>query len=405
MEDNVTIRKNKILTNKSLDDLSFLSSDSNTLRKSLPDLSTVVCQETLDLHATIQDLREKLESAHKEIENLLQEKSCLQARVEEQESKISQLTKICSTTSTPIQTPLRQKKKRKTINVDHEYEISAIACNSTQDECNQNHLLQKTTIDGDTTAVYKDSEKEVDNGNTLSPKTSRDGASSTDKNENVRKIYVFGGKQCTGLGEKLARTRINTKYEEYKVSSIVKPWAQSSEILKGYQNVEDSAENYLILSIGESDSNPTKITLDIAALLSKFKHINIIILQIIYNPFLNEWKLNNLLKNICNNDSKCSFLSLSNLTRNKNKFLYDTCKKINYLIDSKDYENKFLLKTCSRQQANYVIEAGPKKGTIPFYFQTISKPKNISVDHFPKNCIESTQTYNVEHGNYNNLFR
>ncbi|KAF9416048.1 hypothetical protein HW555_006460 [Spodoptera exigua] len=88
------------------------------------------------------------------------------------------------------------------------------------------------------------------------------------KTKNVRKIYVLGGQRCIGLGEKLARTRINTKYEEYKVSSLIKPWAPSAEILNGCQNIEDLPENYMILSIGESDTNPTKITLYIAALLS-----------------------------------------------------------------------------------------------------------------------------------------
>ncbi|KAH9634542.1 hypothetical protein HF086_016630 [Spodoptera exigua] len=94
---NITLRKNKTTANESLN-LSFLSTTSDYLAKSLPDLSTGhLFNEDIERYKEeIGKLKEQLEIAHLEIENLTIVNNNLQRLFCEQKQKNEQLKQICT---------------------------------------------------------------------------------------------------------------------------------------------------------------------------------------------------------------------------------------------------------------------------------------------------------------------
>ncbi|KAG6456629.1 hypothetical protein O3G_MSEX009856 [Manduca sexta] len=161
---------------------------------------------------------------------------------------------------------------------------------------------------------------------------------------------------------------MNTKYEKYKVVSIIKPHAPTHEILKSCNEVEDTPGNYIILGVGQDDANPAHLAIELATTLNKFQYTNIIILNVTHNPYLNEWKLNNQFKQICNNIKHCRFLFISQKTYKKNVYSNIATKKINLLIHS-DYTDKYLPNIKNSIKTNGFC----KTGTIPYYFSIIKK--------------------------------
>lgn len=188
-------------------------------------------------------------------------------------------------------------------------------------------------------------------------------------------------------------------------TSTVKAWKQlwpisykclhktqrSEEILKGCNNVEDSSQNYLVLCAGENDQNPTKVLIEYASALKRFKCINIIVLNIINNQYLNTAELNKCILNVCRNIINCNFIviDINNLVFNNHSYLNLTCKKINFIIDCHSYHNKYLSSKGLRDilKNNRVINGKknykplPRKGTIPYYFSArAEKPRESQGD-------------------------
>lgn len=370
-EENITFRRRKTdlnILSTSLEDNSFLSTNSNALGRSLPDLSTFNCQEITELQNTIRDLKEKLESAHMEIENLILEKSALQMTLQNQETKLQNLTKICSPL---ISTP---KKKPGNMQLEQEPKIPSKINNT----YNSSQKCLSTKIPKLNTVKQMSVEK-VNNRRSTRHTTQYNDKKTTTTNTPVcsikndypnGKIHILGTQQIRGLTKRLYELRLNSPYNKYSVEGTTKYYATSKQLL----NTEFKYKpcDKIIICIGENDYNPTTMLNDLYMFTNKYNNCPIIVLSVIKNKYLNEKLLNNNLELICKNNKNCYFLRTHS----------NTCHKLNVLIDSIDYKDKYLnfnkpaLSRCADLPSYYNTNLGTRQGYRTLHSNNYNKMKN-----------------------------
>lgn len=200
-----------------------------------------------------------------------------------------------------------------------------------------------------------------------------------------RKIHIFGGAQCRNLASSLLSSRQTSlcNNNKYIVFSTIKPNAPVEEILKNCNSIDDSCNDYMIVCVGENDSDPTYLSIELITILKQFKNINILILNVLKNKYLNEDKLNNMLRNYCKYLPNCTHIDDTKLQYYNfnlsycNSYLHQICNKINFFIDCNDYKKQYLCKTNNLPMEKYVVENTVSKaklctngkGTIPYYFK------------------------------------
>lgn len=175
---------------------------------------------------------------------------------------------------------------------------------------------------------------------TLIETTLDDTSVNSDKTSNKPKLIVVGTQQCSGLSEKLMKARENTMYENYQVSGFIKPNAPASEVLKTVHTLKIGEKDKVVLCVGENDSDPMVTTSELYCTLKSLKHTTVIVISVINNNYINQIILNSQLNLICKKFVNCKFLYIDRLGRNYP--LNVICQQVNVLIDSLDYERKFL---------------------------------------------------------------
>lgn len=192
----------------------------------------------------------------------------------------------------------------------------------------------------------------------------------TQKLAPTNKIFIFGAQQCVGLSSVLMRSRQDTPYVKYAITSLTKPYALTSDVIRNCQNIPLSPSDKLVLCVGENDYDTKILSSQLRQLLDVFSNNNVIILSVLKNVYLNVNDLNQTIRNICNEYKNCNFID-------SNHKLYNTCKLINHTIDYDDYEKKYLnvkelKKLILRKQPNSTKtdnkDKKDPKGTIPYYF-------------------------------------
>lgn len=164
----------------------------------------------------------------------------------------------------------------------------------------------------------------------------------TQTRHDKRKILILGSQQCSGLAQRINESRRNSKYEEYEVTSFVRPNAVTEDILQSSDHKNFTPKDKLILCVGENDSNPTNILIELSAFLKNNSNLNIIVLSISQNKYLNVSILNKYIRNICNHFQNCKFHDITSLCTVKSGCLDHLSKNINLLIDCIDYDEKYL---------------------------------------------------------------
>lgn len=365
------------ISDESYNNSSFLSTNSNA--RSLPGLSPSNCQEISYLQTTINDLKGKLEKAHMEIENLILEKSALHHKLQDQEIKIQTLTKICSPVITTPKRETRNINEPKTLNIQVQQEPEKpkfkntnitsqkrSTTNTAKLNTEMKPLTEKVNINHTTTYTTQHIEEKT--RTTCTPVCSA---------KNVYpngKIHILGTQQIAGLTKRLHELRLNSSYEKYSVEGIIKHYATSKQLL----NTEFQFKPFdkFIICVGENDSNPTTMLSELYMFINKYNSCPIIILSVLENKYLNEKLLNNNLELICNINKNCYFLRTHS----------NTCHKLNVLIDSIDYDNKYL---------NFNKSPQSKCAELPSYFST-----NLST----KQTYQPSHSYNYKRPT-NNCFR
>lgn len=403
----------------------------NTLNRSCPILGNNL-KEELDTLTTInQTLEDNLQKAENEIENLVTENGSLQKQIEEMKKNIEVLTQICKSTdhqtksniiknrriswsvskthtnftNSPQLTPIKMTHPR--LGIWSPLSFSENCGKVAEIENSKTDLLKKCENYQEEILELErqiyDLEKKLSDLPSIEPDT-EEKCIETIKRKPM--IYIIGGQQCTGLAVELISTKSNTKFKEYQVTSITKPFASTEEILKSCSTLEATSDDYVILNIGETDHNPTQIVYNLSAAVKTLEKSNIIILSVVKNNFLNENKLNDTLKTLCNEINHCKFIDFSSKFKTNRHNLRQTCKTINFYIDYVEYETKFLMYTKRAPKLGTDIDKNSnayvqqeksmskshmyKKGTIPYYFQKIRERtaqldirKKTLLDYFP----------------------
>lgn len=377
--ENITIRKKakgkSANTSLSSLNISFTSTHSDYLSNSLPDLSTRfgLYDEIENLKAEIEHLKIKLQSANAEIDNLNTENLSLIQKTLDQDNIILKLKQICS----------HAESSKKNRSVKKVYSKKFIK----QDKENLNISCTELGLQSENPL---ENPIEICATQDISPTIKSSLVNKTqDKNETLQKplnknplITIIGGQQCVGLAAQLKKFRRNTMYENYRIQATTKPNATTEEILKSCDTIEDNAGNFIIISVGENDKNPYDIITSLVLTLKSVISSNVILLNVIKNKYLNEFMINNILKNISNKFKNCTFLNIPLSTKLSQKnYLNNLCNRINLTIDTFFYYTKYLgfyknkKIVVNKKQISSV--SMPKKGTIPYYF-TVLKDKNVS---------------------------
>lgn len=316
MDSNVTIRNKKTSVRHEtsyeslpcINNSSLLSEDSNLMR-SLPDLSTIQNDETImELKSTINHMKLKIESADNEIDRLILENKLLKQTISDQDIKIKELIKICSSSSkTSLTKPSGKKIKQRRINFtpvglnkslfsdNYENQSPILLPNKlvpekclTPSTSGLQNLVSKNQKSGVSQNELKAKLTNTNADIPTSPEHTTDSKSPpieiTSIKPNItckkRQIIIFGTQQCRGLVSKLLNSRVNTKYEQYSVSSITKPYAKCDEVLRGCESAMTSEKDKIVLCIGENDTNPTILLSELYYFLKLFKTNSVFLLDV-----------------------------------------------------------------------------------------------------------------------------
>jgi hypothetical protein len=322
--DNITLRRAyNIPTKNSFQSLSEDEFDSDNLHddtknRSCPELNITQNSETLELKEIIKALETKLEVADSEIENLILENGQLKHKILNCDKKIKQLQSLCKTTP-------NIKRGRKSLN---KTKLNFSHIDDT--DITHSEEIEKKII----SEVSQNTEQEIS-----SPTTP---TFSTQKEDTIKRIFILGGNQCSGLALRLIKSRLNTQYETYKVSSVIKPNAPCYEILNSSETKALTSDDIIIVNVGEMDKNPITLCSELAFFLKTHSEPTVIVLSLKSNKYLNETELNKMMKLYCENFKNCKFLDTSGLYTYNNDYIKNTIFKINILIDSLYYEKNYL---------------------------------------------------------------
>lgn len=354
----------------------------------------------------LESLRVELATAHSEIDKFMLEIISLKELNKKYEQVIENLKKVCTTTTLPTKVQHLSAKKKKRISSN---KIDITPMRDTKKSLQGNESFTESENDEQaikTSCTRKEEieiEKKVEDMQQKKKKPTHTDVTPLKalKEERVKQIHIIGGQQCVGLAERLIDMRSNTRYEKLKVSSVTKPNAKTEEILGPGSTRNISKDDWVILSVGEHDSNPIKTLIELSSALKKLTECDVIVLGIQNSDHLQVSKLNYELKCICNQFKNCTFLTPNSFheheTENRLRHL---CSKINTIIDSQFYERTFLNFEFIRKFNQSKVIPPPKKtntnlkrGTIPYYFQTKQTETKKKIPQMPNSFDKGTIPY------------
>lgn len=230
------------------------------------------------------------------------------------------------------------------------------------------------------------------------------------------KILIIGDQTCKNLGTQLINQRHKYKnVKEYTILNCCYPNAPADHILKNCNLNEQELRDHdwVVLSVGSNDTNPTKLCIELTAILKTLSKPNVLLMEIVNNPYLNEDKLNHDFKKIANNFPNCKFLSVSTQSNNNYSKRPTTNVKrlvtiINNVINNQDYNKCFIgsnitkttkTKDGTRDTTFVTKESKYKHGTIPYFFEKMNASKRTTLvtckldekpqsDHLSKNVAK-----------------
>lgn len=197
------------------------------------------------------------------------------------------------------------------------------------------------------------------------------------------RIYIMGAQQTVGLASQLAVSRYSSQFDNYTVSSMTKPNAKAQEILKYCSGINPTTSDYVIINVGENDENPTVLSYELSAALKQLENTNVFILRVNNCRYLNDMPINNMYKTICSNLKHCTYLDIPKKLYYKHKnYLLDVCKVLNYYIDVKNYNSKYLpmfqkSQQCKALDCNKCADCND----IVLNFKNSKNAKNVPYNH------------------------
>lgn len=347
MENNITVRK-QLKRRNSYTDLSNLHSEDifldsilsdglNLSTNSAPSIPEQYIIQIQELKDQIDALRSENESAHQEIVNLNIECTQLKKELAEKNRQIHLLKTVSgsslpgtplATTSTQITiTPPLKKLNKLRMQISRISPInrySGIESQSETPKCRPQQLLNHRTKNLEELTQDEDGipnqqiislpHKSQNTQNThqaLQMKNrSIDGSTHIEK----RKIFILGDEQAKGLAKQLRQSLNNKNDHTFEVFGMIKPNADSSEILKTCETFKNSLNerDIVILSMGSHDKNPCQLFANLNSSLYLLQPRNVFIVGVQQNLYnINEFFLNSNLKSLGKTHSNFTFIDMN----------------------------------------------------------------------------------------------
>lgn len=436
---NITLRSRKNLhKSKSYESLdintSYCTTDSEIIQKSL-DLSTNNIDLDLinELQQKNDELASNLYSTQNELENIILENIELKKQIEDLNKQIISLKNICRTPSSAKKDIYSRKKAlNKTTKSTGKNNAGSVFTQTDNLEPKENYLKEpaKDSIlqNPDIPPIEKKTKKTCQKSNNIleSQKSNSTCTNQSDKTLHQKTIYIAGGDQCSGLAEKLMYSRKNSPYTKYLVTSFIKPGADTDEILNTCKTFEAKSDDRIIISVGENDTDPNKIIFELSNFLKQNKNrCPILVLSVQRNSSLNEYKLNQSIKMICNYYKENCYFVNCNLLLYHN-YVCKICTNVNRILDQIDYETRFLgfmkkynkgTLRSTRERICYAEKKSvskPKKSRITDYFQVkkttmigsnrpVSKIVQSKITAYYPLITQKSQTVNNNNSQLNNI--
>lgn len=380
-KNNVTLRKRlPLFKSVSLESLDAINDTLNTtqsdeyLTRSIDLSSHLQTNIEEELRSEISKLKSSLSSTQNELDNIILENLELKKKLSQLNQEVTILKNLCTSPVTSIKKKKRLNKKERVrrrltesfLNTSENADIispvenlttsnsiqsvpilseeSNVCTNSLQKNNGRNVVCKKIDFSNSESSTTKDNVEVLNlKDKKINKKPYYQNLNYAETNTQHR-LFIFGGKQCSTLSENLIKSRRHNPYVRYKISSFIKPYAETEDILRCCALYDITSEDRVILCVGEHDSNPTKVMIELSSILKSLYMCPVLILKVFNNKFLNEIKLNNMLKSICNQFSHCKFVddSIDFIIGSHKYYIQHVCKGINSALDKIDYDLKFL---------------------------------------------------------------
>lgn len=259
------------------------------LQRSCPELNI---DNTDEMKATILKLQSELASAEQEIENLLSENYTLMKQNSRQENQIKELKIICTST---VKNNSSMNRKRKSLN---------FKVNSPNFQRNEQQTMDKT-IDTHEQIIIRDETTDND-GEIEKHNVTNIAENPIELRKN--KVIILADEQGKGT-QFVLQELLGTKYD---VFCFCKPGAKITNVLSSCISQINTLtkEDYLVVIGFKNDTNPFEVKYLFTSWLNAVKNTNVLVCENSYNTHLNERKLNNELKFICNQFNSSVFVDL-----------------------------------------------------------------------------------------------
>lgn len=295
-----------------------------------------------ELREEVKRLKLDLMSTQNEFENTIIENNELKKQINKLTSDIDTLKSLCQT---PPMTKNNSKKKRKSL-------VNTL--NSSVDKNTEVEHLQRKIINLEKELL--DMEKFIKELNTqieilrqesnefrnVKNTTIRIQEKKHTRNiEKSNNIYIFGDQQASGWSANLIqiRSREPKNIQNYTIFGSIKPAAVTKNVLTINDNIERNTnkDDYVVISIGSNDCNPTKLIADLTIALNKLSNTNVIVTSVDKNPHLNEKMLNNTIKTLLTCFDNSCYVDLTRYSSSVGK-----AHALNKYINTRDYNKTYL---------------------------------------------------------------
>lgn len=277
-----------------------------------PEYSKYESEEGIETKRKIDTLSAELKIANQEIDTLNLENDTLKKDLImcQNKLKIFKSVGIDDLTSSPKKSISPQYRKIKTTNMQIGFPRTSpnqftsnvsklISCTDAINgsEQNERHTLHTKISHTDKNKVYTPSEDVA----TILPLPSH--------NVVKKKVILFSDGEAKGMRPLLQ----NLLGDEYIVTSILKPDATIDQILCNCEIIckEFDKDDYVIILTKSNDKNPMKFQSFLYYYLNSLQNTNVIVGEVCKSRYLNESKLNDLIRLVCNDFKFATFVKYS----------------------------------------------------------------------------------------------
>lgn len=373
---NVTLRRNNLKRSLSIESLDSLASCRSV--KSMMDLSThLISEECSELQNIIESLNEKLLSAHLEIDTLNEENNLLKQKLDEEKQKTTQFKNMyissVSSNRYPCSVTCKTKGNRHLINrtnlssrkldLDLAFQTPKI---SAKPPCTESNI-EKPIIEN------KKVEITIEDHTSKGSKTTQNNTTCETAKQECGSLILLSDNQGEGIVELLLRNKSKLILKDYKISGIRKPGAPSEEVLSSCTSLskELTARDSVVIMTGCNDSNPFKFLMEMSLALKALNKCNVYVVNVLYNAFLNEGKLNYNLKLLAQNYKNFSLIEA------QNKF--NIVNQIIHKVNVDQYNRSFLTFNKKPTKVTPAVKNSRFVKGIPCYFQNTSRNSNLKM--------------------------